>query len=111
MGKLRHGGEPDRRGRKPGSKNRRTILLGAKLDKLIPDAKLLKLLWTLAEGESRDVLAKSGEVVTVKDRGDGHVATYLADRKWGKIPQPLAGDPVNPVAVRILSDDRLGVKP
>lgn len=66
-------------GRPKGHPNQRTIALGATLDaahaqvtralldEVIPDRQLAQLLWKLAL------------------EGDGRVATYLADRKWGRV--------------------------
>lgn len=99
-------------GRKRGP-NYRTRALRHRLDKLLPDDKLIKILITLAEGESRQVYdARNDEFRVVKDRGDGRVATWLGERKWGKLPQPIQGDSDSPpVTVRVISDNRLGVKP
>ncbi len=70
-------------GRPKGSANRRTAEIGgtldaahekvtrALLDEVVPDRQLAQLLWKLAL------------------EGDGRVATYLADRKWGRAPFPL----------------------
>ena len=73
---------PQRRpgpGRPPGMPNKRTMAIGATLDaahakvtralldEVIPDRQLAQLLWKLAL------------------EGDGRVATYLADRKWGRV--------------------------
>src|SRR2546425_5816979 len=66
-------------GRPAGMPNRRTMAIGATLDtahakvtralldEVIPDRQLAQLLWKLAL------------------EGDGRVATYLADRKWGRV--------------------------
>ena len=66
-------------GRPLGMPNRRTAAIGATLDaahakvtralldEVIPDRQLAQLLWKLAL------------------EGDGRVATYLADRKWGRV--------------------------
>lgn len=66
-------------GRPKGVPNRRTVAIGATLDaahakvtraildEIIPDRQLAQLLWKLAL------------------EGDGRVATYLADRKWGRV--------------------------
>ena len=66
-------------GRPAGMPNRRTAAIGATLDaaharvtralldEVIPDRQLAQLLWKLAL------------------EGDGRVATYLADRKWGRV--------------------------
>lgn len=66
-------------GRPGGMPNRRTVAIGgtldvahakvtrALLDEVVPDRQLAQLLWKLAL------------------EGDGRVATYLADRKWGRV--------------------------
>ena len=66
-------------GRPPGLPNRRTQAIGgtldaahakltrAVLDEVVDDRLLAQLLWKLAL------------------QGDGRVATYLADRKWGRV--------------------------
>lgn len=70
-------------GRPPGRANKRTTAIGhtldaayskvtrTLLDDVIPDRQLAQLLWKLAL------------------EGDGRVATYLADRKWGKVKLEL----------------------
>ena len=55
------------RGRAKGTPNLRTQRLGKILDRLVPDEELIRLLWRLAR------------------QGDGRCATYLADRKWGRV--------------------------
>ena len=64
-------------GRPPGALNKRTVAVKSILDDLIPDRDLARQLWTLAL------------------RGDGRVATYLADRKWGRVKYDVgvSGDP------------------
>lgn len=66
-------------GRPKGRPNRRTVAISgtldathakvtrAILDEVVDDRNLAKLLWKLAQ------------------EGDGRVATYLADRKWGRV--------------------------
>jgi len=60
-----------RGGRKKGTKNLRTRELDKILERLVPNEWLIKKLKKLA------------------DDGDARCATYLADRKWGRMPQPL----------------------
>ena len=99
-------------GRPKGRRNNRTLKLGRQLDRIVPDEKLIRLLLELAQGQRHRVLGKDGKLHWVKDRGDGHVATWLGDRKWGKVPTAVSGDPGGAsVSVRVISDDRLGVKP
>ena len=109
MGKLRNAGP----GRPKGSQNKRTLFLSARIDKLVPDEKLIRLLWTLAKGERRQVLlAGHGKprLAWVKDRGDSHAAALLAERKWGKVPQPVQGGDDGAPPVRVVLDDRLGIQ-
>ncbi len=73
-------------GRQKGTPNKRTASIGhtldanyAKvtrtlLDDVIPDRQLAQLLWKLAL------------------EGDGRVATYLADRKWGRVKFEVEGE-------------------
>ena len=76
--------KPERKGGRPaGQPNRRTEAIGATLDashsrvtralldEVIPDRQLAQLLWKLAL------------------EGDGKVASYLADRKWGRVKYEL----------------------
>lgn len=71
---MPRGSKPGERrgGRKRGTLNKRTQEIGSALDKLVPDKQLIQLLWKLALVE-----------------GDSRCAIYLADRKWGRIPQPM----------------------
>lgn len=62
------------RGRPKGRKNNRTLALGQILEKLVPDEKLVRLLWKLAQ------------------KGDARCITYLADRKWGLQARPVTAD-------------------
>lgn len=84
---MARGSKPGERrgGRKKGTPNLRSQQLGQKLSKLVPDDKLIKLLWRLAE------------------EGDGRCAIYLADRKWGKVPQPMehSGPGEGPIPVEV----------
>ena len=83
-------------GRPPGMPNQRTTAIGATLDaahakvsralldEVIPDRQLAQLLWKLAL------------------EGDGRVATYLADRKWGRVKFEL--DHEEPTLLKLLID-------
>ena len=103
---------PPGRGRKPGSKNKRSINFRRILDSKLGDGELVDLLLGIARGTKRKVLNGRGKIVTIQDPPDGATARYLADRKWGRVPQPISGDDSGPpVAVRVVSDNRLGVKP
>jgi hypothetical protein len=73
-----------------GRKNNRTLLLGEQLEKIVPDVELLQLMWDTARGMEREALDKNGELVVVRDRPDSKIQAYLADRKWGRMPQPVA---------------------
>jgi hypothetical protein len=86
-------------------------LAGGRLDELVPDERLIRLLIQLAEGKKRKVLDQRRRLVTIQDRGDGHVATWLGERKWGKLPQPVQGGPDDICPVRVVvRNDRFGVK-
>ena len=81
-----------RGGRKKGTPNKRTGEIGSILEGVVPDKQLVQLLWKLALG------------------GDARCATYLADRKWGRIPQPLEhsgaeGGPIEVKEYRCVFDD------
>ena len=67
---------PGRRpGRPRGALSKRTLTIGRILDHIVPDRELAKLLWKMAKG------------------GDSRVATYIADRKWGRVKQELEHAP------------------
>ncbi len=100
-----HGGKREGSGRKRGP-SKRTLRLQSQLRKLVPDDKLIRLLWTLAKGERRRVYdPKTRKTYWIKDRGDSHAAGLLADRKWGRVPQPVqgGGDDTPPLRVRLVA--------
>ena len=59
-------------GRQKGTLNKHTVEFKALLKKELPDAWLLKLLKKHAQRDPR-------------------TAQYLADRRWGRMPQPISG--------------------
>ena len=72
-------------GRPKGRKNNRTLELGQRLERMVPDDQLIALMWKLAR------------------EGDSKCVTLLAERKWGKIPQPVTGaDDGPPLRVSLL---------
>jgi hypothetical protein len=90
-------------GRPKGSKTAKTVALETLLSQRLPDVQLLELLIDIAKGTRREVLNGRGQVVTIQDPPDGATARYLADRKWGRVPQPVSGDADGPpVAVRLV---------
>jgi hypothetical protein len=71
---MPRGGKRIGAGKPAGSTNRRTRAIGITLDRLVPDEALAGLLWKMAQD------------------GDVRAAIYLADRKWGRIPNPVPDD-------------------
>jgi hypothetical protein len=79
--------------RPKGALGKRTLTLRGRIDQIVPDDQLIKVMWKMALS------------------GDSRCLTYLADRKWGRMVQPVSGTDDGPaISVRVISDDRLGVK-
>lgn len=66
--------------------------------------KLVDAYWELATAKSSTIKTKYGAAPTVRDRLSA--LQELADRGFGKSPQTVAGDPENPVAVRVMFGGR-----
>ena len=91
-------------------KGRKGIVLEKLLAQRLPDTELLELLIAIAHGTTRRVLNGRGAMVTIQDPPDGATARYLADRKWGRVPQPVTGGPDGAPPIRVVLDDRLGIQ-
>jgi hypothetical protein len=107
---MAKGGRRQGAGRPKGRRNNRTLELGALLDELVPNEKHIRLLKEIAQGKRRRVLDRNGRLVTVQDPPDGATARYLGDRKWGRAPIAVHGDPEeSPVRVVVIDKNRFGV--
>lgn len=65
---------------------------------------LVSAWWELATAKSDAIKKKYGAAPTVRDRLTA--LQELADRGFGKAPQTVAGDPDNPVTVRVVFGGR-----
>jgi hypothetical protein len=89
---MPRGGKRIGAGRPPGSTNNRTRAIGTTLDRLVPDEGLVGLLWKMAQD------------------GDVRAAVYLADRKWGRIPNSVPEDREHPqTRVMLVDTSRLNI--